>query len=187
MNPIFRNLFVMAIASASLLAGAAHAAEPVSVALPVPVTASFSILGDLVRVVGGERVRVTTLVGPDEDAHAFAPKPADARAIVQTRLLVTNGLGFEPWAQKLAKSAGYQGATLVASQGVKPRRMPEEKGHDHSGHDNNHQHDETDPHAWQNPDNVVLYVRNIATALGKADPAGSAIYQANSAAYVKEL
>lgn len=183
MNRVFRKLLVTAVASASLLAGAAHAAEPLLLPLPVPVTASFSILGDLVRVVGGERVRVTTLVGPDEDAHAFAPKPADARAIVQTRLLVTNGLGFEPWAQKLAKSAGYQGATLVASQGVKPRLMPEEKGHDHSGH----QHDETDPHAWQNPDNVVLYVRNIAAALGKVDPAGSAIYQANSVAYVKEL
>lgn len=179
MNRIFRNLAATVIASASLLAGAAHAAEP----LPVPVTASFSILGDLVRVVGGERVRVTTLVGPDEDAHAFTPKPADAKAIVQTRLLVTNGLGFEPWVQKLAKSAGYQGATLVASQGVKPRRMAEEKGHGASAH----AHDETDPHAWQNPDNVVLYVRNIATALGQADPAGSAIYQANSAAYVKEL
>ena len=183
MNRVFRKLLVTAVASASLLAGAAHAAEPLLLPLPVPVTASFSILGDLVRVVGGERVRVTTLVGPDEDAHAFAPKPADARSIVQTRLLVTNGLGFEPWAQKLAKSAGYQGATLVASQGVKARVMPEEKGHEPSGH----QHDETDPHAWQNPDNVVLYVRNIAAALGKADPAGSAIYQANSTAYVKEL
>ena len=183
MNRIFRNFLATAFASASLLAGAAHAAEPLPLPLPVPVTASFSILGDLVRVVGGERVRVTTLVGPDEDAHAFTPKPADARAIVQTRLLVINGLGFEPWAQKLAKSSGYQGATLVASQGVKPRLMPEEKGHDHSGH----QHDETDPHAWQNPENVVLYVRNIAAALGKADPAGSAIYQANSVAYVKEL
>ena len=182
MNRIFRNFLATAFASVSLLAGAAHAAET----LPVPVTASFSILGDLVRVVGGERVRVTTLVGPDEDAHAFTPKPADARAIVQTRLLVINGLGFEPWAQKLANSSGYQGATLVASQGVKPRLMPEEKGHDRSGHDN-HQHDETDPHAWQNPENVVLYVRNIAAALGKADPAGSAIYQTNSAAYIKEL
>ena len=179
MHRIFRNLLATTFASVSLLAGAAHAAEP----LPVPVTASFSILGDLVRVVGGERVRVTTLVGPDEDAHAFTPKPADAKAIVQTRLLVTNGLGFEPWAQKLAKSAGYQGATLVASQGVKPRRMAEEKGHGAS----DHAHDETDPHAWQNPENVVLYVRNIAAALGKVDPAGSAIYQANSAAYVKEL
>ena len=98
MNRIFRNFLATAFASASLLAGAAHAAEPLPLPLPVPVTASFSILGDLVRVVGGERVRVTTLVGPDEDAHAFTPKPADARAIVQTRLLVINGLGFEPWA-----------------------------------------------------------------------------------------
>ena len=179
MNRIFRNFLATTLASVSLLAGAAHAAEP----LPVPVTASFSILGDLVRVVGGERVRVTTLVGPDEDAHAFTPKPADARAIVQTRLLVTNGLGFEPWAQKLAKSAGYKGTTLVASQGVKPRVMLEEKGRDNKSH----HHDETDPHAWQNPDNVVLYVRNIAAALGKVDPAGSAVYQANSTAYVKEL
>lgn len=179
MNRVFRKLLAVGIASASLLAGAAHAAEQ----LPVPVTASFSILGDLVRVVGGERVRVTTLVGPDEDAHAFTPKPADARAIVQTRLLVTNGLGFEPWVQKLAKSAGYKGETLVASQGVKPRAMLEEKSHLSTGH----HHDETDPHAWQNPGNVVLYVRNIATALGKIDPAGSTVYQANSVAYIKEL
>lgn len=122
-------------------------------------------------------------MGPDEDAHAFAPKPADARAIVQTRLLVTNGLGFEPWAQKLAKSAGYQGATLVASQGVKPRVMPEEKGRDNKSH----HHDETDPMPGRTPTTCGVYVRNIAAALGKVDPAGSAIYQANSTAYVKEL
>lgn len=172
MNRLFRNLLVAGMASAWLLAGAARAAEK----LPVPVTASFSILGDLVRVVGSERVSVTTLVGPNEDAHAFAPKPADARAIAQTKLLVTNGLGFEPWAQKLAKSAGYRGETVLASQGVKPRVMAEEKGHD-----------EADPHAWQNPGNVVLYVRNIAAALSQVDPAGSAVYQANTDAYIKEL
>ena len=79
--------------AALLLSTTGHAADK------VPVTASFSILGDLVRVVGGDRVAVTTLVGPDEDAHVFEPKPADARAIVQTRLLVTNGLGFEHWAK----------------------------------------------------------------------------------------
>ena len=179
MNRLIRNLLVAGMASACLLAGAARAAEK----LPVPVTASFSILGDLVRVVGSERVSLTTLVGPNEDAHAFAPKPADARAIAQTRLLVTNGLGFEPWAQKLAKSAGYRGETVLASQGVKPRVMAEEKGHD----DKSPHPDEADPHAWQNPDNVVLYVRNIAAALSKVDPAGSAVYQANTDAYIKEL
>lgn len=178
MNRVFRKFLVAGIASASLLAGAAHTAEP----LPVPVTASFSILGDLVRAVGGERLSVTTLVGPDKDAHVFEPKPADAKAIVQSRLLVVNGLGFEPWAQKLASSAGYQGQTVVASQGVKPRIMAEEKGHGDSHHP-----DETDPHAWQNPENVVLYVRNIAAALSQADPAGAATYQAHAEAYVKEL
>jgi len=176
MKRIFRNLLAVGMASIGLLSGVSHAADK------LPVVASFSILGDLVRVVGGERLSVTTLVGPDEDAHVFEPKPADAKAIVQSRLLVINGLGFEPWAQKLARSAGYQGRTVMASQGVKPRIMAEEKGHGDSHHP-----DETDPHAWQNPENVVLYVRNIATALSQADPAGAATYQAHAEAYVKEL
>lgn len=168
----FLKFLTAVFAGALLLSAAAQAAGT-----PLPVVASFSILGDLVRVVGGERVSVTTLVGPDEDAHVFAPKPADARAIVQSRLLVINGLGFEPWAQKLAKSAGYKGETVLVSQGVKPRIMAEGKAHDH----------EADPHAWQDPGNVMLYVRNIAAALAKIDPAGASAYQANAAAYVKEL
>lgn len=175
MKRAFCKLLLSGIASACLLPGASFAADK------LPVVASFSILGDLVRVVGGERVSVTTLVGPDEDAHVFEPKPADAKAIVQSRLLVVNGLGFEPWAQKLAKSASYKGETMVASQGVKARRMPQEKAQAA------HAHEETDPHAWQNPENVVLYARNIAAALAKADPAGATAYQANASAYVKEL
>ena len=173
MKQVFRRLLAAGMASTALLSGASFAADKLP---PLSVVASFSILGDLVRVVGGDRVSVTTLVGPDEDAHVFEPKPANARAIVQSRLLVTNGLGFEPWAQKLAKSAGYQGEIVVASQGVKPRAMAGEKGHE-----------ETDPHAWQNPDNVVMYVRNISAALAKVDPAGAAAYRTNAEAYAKEL
>ena len=90
------------MAAASLTFGTTQSADK------LPVTASFSILGDLVRVVGGERVSVSMLAGPDEDAHVFEPKPADAQAIVQSLLLVVNGLGFEPWAQKLVRSAGYK-------------------------------------------------------------------------------
>ena len=157
---------------ASLLCGNARAAEP------LPVTASFSILGDLVRVVGGERVAVTTLVGPDEDAHVFEPRPADARNIVRSKLLVVNGLGFEPWARKLAKSASFKGKTLIASNGVKARTMPAESGHNHV---------EADPHAWQDPTNVIVYVRNIAAALGELDPAGADAFKRNSEAYVAEL
>ena len=173
MKPVFRKLLVAGFAGALLLSGAAQAADKLP---PVPVVASFSILGDLVRVVGAGRVHVITLVGPDEDAHVFEPKPADARAIVQSRLLVTNGLGFEPWAQKLAKSAGYKGELVVVSKGVKALAMTVGKGSA-----------ETDPHAWQDPNNVVLYVRNIFAALSKADPAGGDVYRANTEAYVKEL
>ena len=153
--------------------------SPGQAAEPIPVVASFSILGDLVQVVGGERVHVITLVGPDADAHSFEPNPADAKAILKARLFVINGLNFEPWADKLAKSAAYRGATVVASRGVKPRQM------DEAG--DSHGHHEADPHAWQNPDNVVLYVHNIAAGLSKADPVGASTYQANAAAYVQAL
>lgn len=144
---------------------------------PVEVVASFSILGDLVQAVGGQRVQVTTLVGPDADAHSFEPKPADARAVLKARLFVVNGLNFEPWAEKLAKSAAYQGATVVASRGVKPLQI-EEAGHSHQ---------DADPHAWQNPENVVLYVQNIAAGLTKVDPAGASSYQANAVRYTQAL
>lgn len=104
---------------------------------PLPVVASFSILGDLVKGVGGERVKVSTLVGPDADAHTFEPTPADAKTVLGARLLVVNGLHYEPWAEKLAKSAGYKGITVIASDGVKPRAMSAQEGHtgqDAQGH-----------------------------------------------------
>jgi zinc/manganese transport system substrate-binding protein len=165
----------LALAAQCLLPGNAAAADK------LPVTASFSILGDLVQTVGGDRVTVTTLAGPDEDAHVFEPKPVDAKNLLQAKVLVVNGLGFEPWAQKLAKSAGYKGVIVAASQGVKARQMPAEKGHNHK------HHDDADPHAWQNPLHVITYVRNISAALSQADPGGAATYQRNTEAYVKEL
>lgn len=154
--------FLLASATALALWGpTANAADK------LPVVASFSILGDIVRVVGGDRVSVVTLVGPDEDAHAFEPKPSDVKAILASKLVVTNGLGFEPWSDRLIKSAGYKGEIAVVSKGVKVTG--------------------SDPHAWQNPNNVVIYTRNLAAAMGKVDPAGASLYQANAAAYTQEL
>jgi zinc/manganese transport system substrate-binding protein len=173
-----RRFLLASVTAFALLGSHAHAAEK------LPVTASFSILGDLVRVVGGDRVAVTTLVGANEDAHVFEAKPSDAKTLLASKLVVLNGLGFEPWAGKLLKSSGYKGETVTAAKGVKARAMQEEKGHGaHAGH----AHEEMDPHAWQNPNNVALYVRNIAATLGKVDAAGAATYQANAEAYVKEL
>jgi len=171
-----------ALVASGLFTAQASAAEP------MPVVASFSILGDLVKVVGGERVAVTTLVGPDEDAHTFEPKPADAKTVLAGKLIVMNGLHFETWAEKLMKSAGYKGTVVIASKGVKPRTMPEEEGHDDKDHAaGGHHHDDTDPHAWQDPNNVILYVRNIAAGLAQADASGAANYKANAEAYEKEL
>ena len=172
MNTLFLKLITACHATAlCLVINSAQAAEK------LPVTASFSILGDLVRVVGGDKVSVTTLVGADEDAHRFEPKPQDAKNLLKSKLLFVNGLGFEPWTQKLVKSAGYTGQTVVVSQSVKARFMPAAKGASQ----------ETDPHAWQNPSYVMLYVRNIAAALTQADPANASFYQTNSLAYAKEL
>lgn len=168
-----RTLGLLAFA---YLSGPAYAADK------LPVTASFSILGDLVAVVGAERVSVRALVGPDEDAHVFEPRPADAKGILLSRLLVINGLGFEPWAEKLAKSAGFKGVIAIASKGVKTREDSAGKTHSHGK-----THGTVDPHAWQNPNNVVQYVRNIAASLSSIDPAGTGTYDANRDAYIREL
>jgi zinc/manganese transport system substrate-binding protein len=142
---------------------------------------------EILGSVGGDRVALTTLVGPDADAHAFEPKPSDAKTLLASKLLVINGMHFEPWADKLAKSANFKGDIVVASKGVKPRAMPEEEEHEHQASEKGGHHHETDPHAWQNPNNVILYVRNIAAGLAKADASGAATYKANAEAYVKEL
>lgn len=168
----FKYLAIATLAASGLLPGISACAER------LPVVASFSILGDLVQVVGGERVKVTTLVGPNADAHTFEPKPAHAKAILQSRLFVINGLNFEPWAQKLAQSANYQGQILIASQGIKVRNLPADQGHKHA---------QADPHGWQDPSNVVVYVKNIAKSLSSLDPAGASSYQKNSESYIKEL
>ena len=144
----------------------------------IPVVASFSILGDLVAVVGGDRVSVTTLVGPDQDAHVFEPRPSDVKAVAQARVFVVNGLGFEGWLNRLQRSAGFKGTTIVAAEGVRARKMEDE---DHPGRT------VTDPHAWQDPSNVKIYVRNIARGLSELDPEHAAEYQSNGTAYAAQL
>lgn len=155
----------------------------------LPVVASFSILGDIVAQVGGDRVSVSTLVGPDQDAHVFQPAPDNLKTVARARLVVVNGLGFEGWMERLVQSAGYRGDIVVASNGIAVRERDEEHaGHDdHAHEDHAHQHGKNDPHAWQNPLNVVVYVRNITAALSKADPSGSAIYKKNGDAYIAQL
>lgn len=137
------------------------------------VVASFSILGDMVRALGGERVRVHVLVGPDADAHVYEPVPADARAVAGASLLVLNGLGFEGWMPRLVEASGYRGRRVRAAQGL-------DTLWDAMG-------GSTDPHAWQSPRQARLYVRNIAAGLAAADPEGGPGYRRAEAAYLALL
>jgi zinc/manganese transport system substrate-binding protein len=179
----------------------------------IKAVASFSILGDMVKEVGGDRVEVTTLVGPDGDAHVYEPTPADAKNLAASNILFVNGLGFEGWMERLEKSSGFKGPVVVASKGVSPRTMIEAEGHHHGdehakGEDHDHEEDAkdeeheehskgeeheheeeevTDPHAWQSLANGKIYVANIRDGLIAADPEGKAAYEANAAKYLDAI
>jgi zinc/manganese transport system substrate-binding protein len=179
---------VRRVVAGMLALSLAGAALPALAADRIAVVTSFSILGDLVSKVGGERVAVTSLVGPDQDAHVFQPAPADIKAVARARLVVINGLGFEGWTERLTQSAGYRGSIVTASAGIKARARAEE--HDDEGHDHDHDHHHhgsDDPHAWQDPQNVVVYVNNIAAALAALDPAGAEVYRRNAQAYIGQI
>lgn len=143
------------------------------------VIASFSILADLTHQIGGDRLRVHTLVESGNDAHVHQPTPADARILSQARLVIVNGLGFEGWIDRLIKAAAYQGKVIVASQGITPLYLtsvaktswpdsPPKRA------------DPVDPHAWQDLGNAHHYVNNITTALSEIDPANKTFFQANA-------
>ena len=135
------------------------------------VVASFSILGDFVRNVGGDRVDVTTLVGANSDAHVYVPAPADAKKVAEAKLVFVNGLGFEGWLSRLLKSAGGKASVVTATSGIAPLKL---------GSD-------ADPHAWQSVGNAKIYVANIRDALVAAAPADADGFKSRANAYLADL
>jgi zinc/manganese transport system substrate-binding protein len=204
-----RNVITFVLAAAfSLSANFAAAAER------LPVVATFSILGDMVARVGGDRIELTTLVGPGGDAHVYSPTTTDARKLAAAQLVFINGMGFEGWLERLVKASGSKAELVTASRGVEAIDFEgsPEQAHDHShdhahdhdkkhahaddhahgeaGHDHGdhaHHHDGDDPHAWQSVANARVYVGNIRDALAKADPEGKAAYDKNAEVYLAEL
>jgi zinc/manganese transport system substrate-binding protein len=160
------------------------AASPVLAQEKLPVVATFSILGDFVKNVGGDRIALTTLVGPDGDAHVYSATPADAKNLADAKVVFINGIGFEGWMDRLVKASGTKAPLITATRGIKTQRMA---GGDSHGHSHGHSHSATDPHAWQSVANAKVYVANIRDALIKADPAGKAEYEANAKAYTEKL
>ena len=152
-------------------------AVPVRAQTPakLPVVATFSILADFARNVGGERIEVAALVGPNGDTHVYQPKPADAKELGAARLILVNGFGLEGWIDRLIKASGAKAPVVVATKGIKPQQMREEG------------RVELDPHAWQSIADAKIYVANIRDGLIAADPAGEAAYRANAEKYLGKL
>jgi zinc/manganese transport system substrate-binding protein len=138
----------------------------------LPVVASFSVVADIVRALGGEHVEVTTLVPAGGDVHVYQPAPADIRKLAQARLVVMNGLGLEGWMVRLVTASGTQARVVEAGAGVPLRQASEAAG---------------DPHAWQSAPNLALYAHAILAGLIAADPDNTAAYQARFAAYAGQL
>ena len=147
------------------------ATAPVFAQGKLEVAASFTILADLARNIGGDRVVVSSLVGPNGDVHSYVPTPADAKALAGAKVIVLNGLGLEGATARFMETAAKNAQVVVASTGVTPLRQGRE----------------VDPHAWQSVANAKLYVANIRDALIAADPSDKAVFEANAAAYLQRL
>ena len=178
----------------------------------IKVLATFSILGDMAKRIGGQHVVVTTLVGPDGDTHVYRPTPAAAKAMSESDLIIVNGLAFEGWLDRLIESSGFKGNLVVATKGIEAIPYEKGEGHDdhakhddhgkdkhddHAKHDDHgkdkhddhahHDHGEFDPHAWQSLPNAVIYVNNISAALAEISPDHAASFYQNRTTYVAEI
>lgn len=193
----------LAAAFAASLGAPAFAQESAPVQ-KLPVVASFSILGDFVKEVGGERIALTTIVGPNGDAHVYQPTPADAKAMAAAKVVFVNGLGFEGWLDRLVKASGTKATIVVATKGITPRTGLEDHDDEPAGKKDKHGHAKDahakdghgkdahgrggiDPHAWQSIANAKIYVANVRDGLIAADPAGRDAYTANATAYLAKL
>ncbi|MEL0550535.1 MULTISPECIES: metal ABC transporter substrate-binding protein [Klebsiella/Raoultella group] len=139
------------------------------------VVSSFSVLGDMVQQVGGEHVKVATLVGPDGDPHTFEPSPQDSALLSKADVVVVNGLGLEGWVDRLIKASGFKGELVVASTGVKTHTLDEDGK------------TVTDPHAWNSAANGALYAQNILNGLVAASPQDKAALEVSGQRYIGQL
>lgn len=165
------NLVVGLLVSSGVAVGFSAAAA----AKTLNTVASFTVLADIVKQVGGDHVNVKSLVPPNGDPHEFEPSPDDAKSLKEADITFISGEGLEGWFEKLVTASGYQGKPIVVSNGIKTRTM-EEDGKTI-----------TDPHVWNSPVNVKVWVANIEKALISADPADAADFKANAKAYSQNL
>jgi zinc/manganese transport system substrate-binding protein len=166
---------------ATLTVAALPAPLPVLAQARTKVTATFSILGDLVAEVGGDRIELAVVVGADVDAHTYQPRPTDARILAAAQVLVSNGLGYEGWIDRLAKAAPFKGQAIVATDGIATLDGVPAPGHSHAHVQG------PDPHCWQDVGRARQYVANIVAGLAAADSANAAFFRERGQSYDKRL
>ncbi len=179
----FRRALALTVITLSALGGSQ------AFAAPLKVVASFTVIADLAKNVGGDRVAVTTIVGPNGDAHVFEPSPADAVAMSKADVVLVNGLHFEGFLQRLVDTSATRATVVELTKGVtpidfKPEFAEADDGHAESG---DHGHGSIDPHAFQSIPNAEIYVKNIADAFCVADAEGCDTYRGNAQAYTRKL
>src|SRR3977135_4026311 len=157
---------------------------PAAAADKIKVVATFSVIGDMVAKVAGDRVDLVTMVGPGGDTELLKPSLGDGKSVAEAKIVFMNDLNeeFEPWLEPLLKRVKFGGTKIIVSRGAKTYRASEERAPRSKTAE-----EEIDQHAWLDPKNGVVYVRNITAALAKSDPANAADYRARAAAYIKEL
>ncbi len=140
----------------------------------IKVVASFSILADIVKNVGGEKVTIQSIVGPNGDAHVFEPRPDDIKLINDADIVFTNGMGFEGWIDRLIKASGFKGPVIISTENIHPRLVFEGKLIE-------------DPHAWHSISNIKIYIYNITKALKDLDSENAGYYEKNAQNYIEKL
>ena len=153
------------------MAGLLSISVPAAADDKIKVVASFSILGDMVRQVTGNLAEVTTIVGPDADAHVYTPNAADAKSVANADVIFVNGLGFETWSQTLIETSSSKAKVFVATDGITPLKVD----------------GKIDPHAWNSLVNGMQYVANIAVSMAEINPINAVAYKANARAYNRRL
>jgi zinc/manganese transport system substrate-binding protein len=173
-----RALALLAIGVVLTQADSAVAADKIKV------IATFSVIADMVANVAGDHVDLTTIVGPDGDIEMYEPSAGDVPKVAKARILFMNGLNdeFEPWLDSLLKQARFSGTKVVVSRGVKALSTDDE--HPVGGRPKATM---LDQHAWLDPRNGIIYVKNISDALARIDPANAEDYRGRAGAYTQQL
>jgi len=153
------------------------------------VVATFSVLGDLVTQIGANQIELSTLVGPNGDAHVFQPSPFDTEKVAKADIIVINGLEFEGWIERILESSGFNGKLVVASSGIKAISLKgnHQEQEEHEKHEEHEEHGEYDPHAWHSVPNAQVYVENIRAALVQEDPDRTNFFNEQANNYLKKL